>query len=175
MPPLDPSLSREMLSILEVAPETYKNFSCGKIELDEYLRRYAKGNHKKGIGKTFVLKEKEIVVGFYTISMGSIEFASIPVSERSGLPKYPIPVAKIGRLAVEEKAQGSGVGKFLLIDACLKIYKASRFVAAIAVVVDAKDRKAKEFYSHFGFIEYQDSESSLFLPMDTLYKLFGGP
>lgn len=163
---------RKTVSIVELAPEGYKNFSCGKKELDEYLKRYAKGNHKKGIGKTFVLKENEVVLGFYTISMGSIEFSSVPDSKRSGLPKYPTHVAKIGRLAVDEKAKGKGIGKFLLIDAFRRIYEASQTIAAFAIVVDAKDMKAREFYKYFGFIECQDSEFSLFIPMETIHKLF---
>lgn len=165
-------MTRKTISILDVTPEYYKSFSCGKPELDEYLKRYAKGNHKKGIGKTFVLKEEHCVCGFYTISMGSVEFDSVPEKMKKGLPKYPTPVAKIGRLAVDENAKGNGVGKFLLIDAFHRIYEASRSVAAFAVVVDAKDEEAKEFYIHFGFIECKDSDLTLFLPMETINSLF---
>lgn len=165
-------MTRKTVSIGEVTPGSYKHFSCGKTELDEYLKRYAKNNHKKGIGKTFVLKEKGIVLGFYTISMGSIEFFSVPESKKSGLPKYPTPVAKIGRLAVDERAKGDGIGKFLLIDAFRRIYEASQSVAAFAIIVDAKDGDVKEFYKHFGFIECQDSVQSLFLPIETIRKLF---
>jgi GNAT superfamily N-acetyltransferase len=163
---------KKTVSILEVTPESYKYFSCERIELDEYLKRYAKGNHKKGLGKTFVLMENGAVIGFYTISMGSIEFSSVPVDKKAGLPKYPIPIAKIGRLAVDERSKGSGIGKFLLIDAFHRIYEASQLVAAFAIVVDAKDEKAKAFYKHFGFTECKDSDFCLFLPMETIQKLF---
>lgn len=165
-------MTRKTISILDVTPESYKYFSCGRTELDEYLKRYAKGNHKKGIGKTFLLKEDGSVLGFYTISMGSIEFASVPENKKTGLPKYPMPVAKIGRLAVDKKGKGKGIGKFLLIDAFRRIYEASQSVAAFAIVVDAKDEKAQEFYKYFGFIECKDSEFLLFLPMETIHKLF---
>lgn len=165
-------MTRKTISILEVTSESYKHFSCGSAKLDEYLKRFAKGNHKKGIGKTFLLKEDKAILGFYTISMGSIEFASVPEDKKVGLPKYPTPVAKIGRLAVDEKAKGKGIGKFLLIDAFRRIYEASQSVAAFAIIVDAKDETAKEFYKYFGFTEYQDSEFSLFLPIETLHKLF---
>src|SRR5262249_17705232 len=139
-------MTRKTVSILEVTPESYKNFSCGKPELDEYLKRYAKGNDRKGIGKTFVLNEDKTILGFYTISMGSIEFAFVPDSKKSGLPKYPAPTAKIGRLAVDIRAKGKGIGKFLLIDAFHRIYEASKLVAAFAVVVDAKNDEVKGFY-----------------------------
>lgn len=165
-------MSRKTTSILDVPPESYKHFSCGRVELDEYLKRYAKGNHKKRIGKTFVLKEEGFIIGFYTISMGSIEFSSVPDEKKTGLPKYPIPIARIGRLAVDERSKGKGVGKFLLIDALHRIYEASQIVAAFAVIVDAKDKKAREFYNHFGFTECKNSELSLFLPIETIQKLF---
>jgi GNAT superfamily N-acetyltransferase len=166
------SAFKNTLSLLEVTPESYKYFSCGSLELDEYLKRYAKGNHKKGLGKTFVLKEEGIVIGFYTISMGSLAFSSVPNDKRAGLPKYPTPIAKIGRLAVDERFKKSGGGKFLQIDALLRIHEASRLIAAFAIIVDAKDSNAKAFYKHFGFIECQDSDLTLFLPMETVQKLF---
>lgn len=164
---------KNILSILEVSPETYKHFSCGRVELDEYLKRFAKGNHKKGIGKTFVLKEYHSVVGYYTISMGSIEFSNVPDEKKNGLPKYPIPIARIGRLAVNEKSQGNGIGKFLLIDALHKIYDASQVVAAYAIIVDAKDNNAKEFYKYFGFMDCLHQDLTLFLPMETIRQLLG--
>lgn len=159
-------------SILNVTPESYKHFSCGRIELDAFLKRYAKGNHKKGLGKTFVLKEEGSVIGFYTISMGSVEFTSVPDDIKGGLPRYPIPVAKLGRLAVDQGAGGRGVGRFLLIDAFQRIHEAAQYIAAFAIVVDAKDEMAKRFYKHFGFTECKDNELSLFLPMGTLHMLF---
>ena len=165
-------MTGKTIAITEVAPETYKHFSCGKSGLDEYLKRFAKGNHKKGFGKTFVLKKDQKVIGFYTISMASIEFNSVPDNQRIGLPKYPIPAVKIGRLAVDEKTKGKGIGKFLLIDAFLRIYEASKMVAAYAIIVDAKDAQSKEFYKYFGFMEHKDSELSLFLPIETIQKLF---
>lgn len=165
-------MTEKTLAILDVTSESYKHFSCGRSELDEYLKRFAKGNHKKGLGKTFVLQKDNIVIGFYTISMASIEFMSFPENKNKGLPKYPIPAAKIGRLAVDESAKGNGIGKFLLIDAFLRIHQASKLVAAYAVIVDAKDEKSKKFYKHYGFIKYNDIEMSLFLPMETIEKLF---
>lgn len=163
---------RKTISILETTPECYRHFSCGKTELDEYLKRYAKGNHKKGIGKTFVLQENSVVVGFYTISMGAIEFSSIPENKKHSLPRYPIPIARIGRLGVDNSFKGTGTGKFLLVDALHRIYEASLSIAAFAVVVDARDETSKKFYMHFGFLECQDSQLSLFLPMETIQKLF---
>ncbi|MCE2982725.1 MAG: GNAT family N-acetyltransferase [Parachlamydia sp.] len=165
-------MSFETTSILDVPPGSYKNFSCGNIELDQFLKRFAKGNHKKGMGKTFVLEENEFIVGFYTVSMGSLEFSSFPDDKQSGLPKYPVPIAKIGRLAVDEQFKGNGIGRLLLVDALHRIYHAAQIIAAFAIIVDAKNKSAKDFYRHFGFKECKNSELSLFLPIDSIKDFF---
>lgn len=155
-----------------VKPSSYRKFSCNVPELDTYLKRYAHTNHKKGIGKSFLLLQDTIVVGFYTISMAHIEFTHAPDSMKSGLPKYPIPVARIGRLAVDDKYQGQKLGKLLLMDALKRIYEASRSVAAYAILVDAKTADVKKFYERFGFIPFQLDSVSLYLPMKTLQILY---
>lgn len=158
--------------ILEVSSSVLKNFSCGTQELDDYLKRFAKYNHKKNIGKTFVLLEADAVIGLYTISMASIEFQSIPESLRKNLPRYPIPAARIERLAVDTKHQRKQLGRILLIDALDRIRQAAQVIAAHAVIVDAKNDKAKKFYENLGFIPYQDLSMSLYLPMLTVEELF---
>lgn len=157
-------------SIDEIISDVYKNFSCGDEDLDKYLQMFARQNHKKGIGKTFIAVGDECAVGFYTISMSSIEFTDIPSTYNKGLPKYPLPVAKIGRLAVDSQFQGKKIGTALLFDALKKINEASKVVAAYAVVVDAKNAKAKTFYESFGFANYKN-ELSLYLPMKTVNTL----
>lgn len=162
-------------AIDEIKPSAYKNFSCGNPELDEYLKRFSKANHKKGIGKTFVFVQDDKVIGFYTISMASIEFQYIPEEHRGGIPKYPLPVARICRLAVDSILQGKNIGAMLLVDALNKIYVASQTVAAYAVVVDAKNEDAKRFYTRLGFIPYQGHPLSLYLPIAFMEKLFHLP
>ena len=157
-------------SIDEIEAVSYKNFSCGDHELDKYLQMFARQNHKKGIDKSFVAISNECVIGFYTISMSNIEFVDLLDAHKKGLPKYPIPVAKIGRLAVDMQFQGKKIGTALLIDALGKIKEASTVVAAYAVIVDAKNEKAKKFYESFGFVSYKN-ELSLYLPMKTVIKL----
>lgn len=156
------------VSIESTTQAQRKNFSCGVDDLDFFLQRYAKRNHKKGSGKTFVFLEDEAITGYYTISMGSIDFENLP--EKLNLPKYPIPVARIGRLAVSKESQRKGLGKALLIDALNRVYHASESVAAYAIVVEAKDEKAKAFYEHHEFIPYKDA-LSLYLPMATVTAL----
>ncbi len=156
------------IPITEVSPKECKDFVCGIQALDEYLKRYARGNHRKNIGKTFVFIQDQKVVGYYSLSMGSIEFQLTPKTWQSKLPRYPIPIARIGRLAVINDAKGQGIGKLLLIDAFYRIQNASTNVAAYAVIVDAKDENAAQFYSHFGFISFENEPLTLFLPLATL-------
>lgn len=157
-------------SIDEVKSETYINFSCGDQDLDQYLRMFARQNSQKGIGKTFVAIHQDCVVGFYTISMSSLEFSDLLEIHNKGIPKYPIPVAKIGRLAVDSRFQGKKIGSALLLDALKKINEASNTVAAYAVLVDSKNERAKKFYESFGFVSYK-KELSLYIPMKTVRKL----
>ena len=80
------------------------------------------------------------------------------------LPRYPVPVALIGRLAVNTDFQGKGLGSILLADACQKVIKASKTLAVVGIVVDAKDSKATNFYTHFGFIPLPGQPDKLILP-----------
>ena len=80
-----------------------------------------------------------------------------------------------GRLSVDHRYQGQGIGEFLLIDALRRAYFQSSQIAAVAVVVDAIDEKAWRFYRHFGFIPLPDRPDRLFLPMKTIAALFGRP
>ena len=97
-----------------------KNFDCGYPSLNQYLKKYARQNHQKGMAKTFVATRPDLplkVDGYYTISSSIIEFAFFPESYQQRMPKYPIPAALIGRLAVDNPAKGQGLGTELLVDA----------------------------------------------------------
>lgn len=159
----------ETIPVTNLTEKQRRNFSCGVVALDDYFKQFAKGNHVKNIGKTFVLLgDNDFVIGYYTISMGSIDFSSLPEDFRARLPKYPVPVARIARLAVNVKNQGQGWGKFLLVDALHHIQYAASLIAAFGIVVDAKDEKAKTFYMRFGFKAFVDNNLCLILPIDSI-------
>ena len=161
-------------AIDEVPPRAHYEFSCGVEELDRYLHRFAKTNHKKGIGKTFLLINEECAIGFYTVSMASIDFNKLPEKIQSGIPKFPIPVARIGRLAVAKDHKSKGFGMFLLMDALARIAEAAKSVAAYCVVVDAKNKDVAKFYARYGFDSSKDDPLCLFLPMSTVAELVSG-
>lgn len=159
------------IPVTQLTEKQRKSFSCGVTALDEYFKQFAKNNHVKNIGKTFViLGEDDFVIGYYTISMGSVDFSSLPEDFRQRIPKYPVPIARIARLAVNVKSQGQGWGKFLLADALRHIQVAASLIAAFGVVVDAKDEKAKSFYMRFGFKAFLDNHLCLILPLASIEK-----
>jgi predicted N-acetyltransferase YhbS len=158
--PLDSSVSKDA-------------FDCGVPKLNDYLKQYAGQNDRKGIAKTFVAILKEDgneVVGYYTISMSSITFDSLPEQLRKRLPRYPVPAMLIGQLAVDTSMQGRGLGKRLLMDALSKAVRLADEVGIFAVRVDALDDESKQFYLKYGFIPLIDYEFSLLLPMATILK-----
>lgn len=160
------------IPVTDLTENQRRNFSCGREALDTYFKQFSKGNHLKNIGKTFVLLgDDKKVIGYYTISMGSIEFEEIPAEYNLKLPKYPIPIARIARLAVSFSEQGKSWGERLLMDAIDRVRDASSLVAAYGIVVDAKDEKAKSFYMHYGFRSFSNYELCLFLPIWSIDKL----
>lgn len=148
-------------------------FSCGHESLDVFLKQFANQNQKSGISRTFVaLRPGERTVrGYYALAAGSVRFDDLTESQRKRLPRYPVPAAHLGRLAVDTTAQGQGLGSHLLIDALGRVHRADRDLAIHAVVVVAIDDAAKRFYLKFGFAELRDDSRHLFIPMKVVRKL----
>lgn len=152
-------------------------FTCGVEPLDRYLKQQASQDAKRHVAQIFVrCDEIEHVIGFYTLSMTSIELQSVPDEMSKRLPRYSsVPAALLGRLAIHSDRQGTGLGTTLLYDAMRRVYEASRGVAAFGLVVDAKDDDATRFYTRHGFTsltELADDESRLILPVATIARLF---
>jgi len=146
-------------------------FNCGNDDLNLYLKRYAKQNDKKDISKAYVAVREETpdtIDGYYTISTSTISFESLPENVARKLPSYPIPAALLGRLAVDLTCQGQGLGTELLVNALLRIVKASNEIGIYAVRVDAINETAKQFYLKHEFMPFQDDPLSLFLPLKTI-------
>jgi predicted GNAT family N-acyltransferase len=115
------------------------------------------------------------IAGYYTLSSDNIRVDDLPpeLVKELNLPRYPVIGATlIGRLARDVAYRGAGVGEILLIDALKVALATSERIASAAVVVDSKDDNATRFYSAFGFMPFPDSARRLFLPMQTVEKLF---
>ena len=151
------------------------NFHCGKDLLDNYLKHQASQDIRKKLSVCFVLvdNDENQIKGYYTLSNNSISFDYVPESFKKIVPKSytSVPVTLLGRLAVDKKYTGKGIGKLLLIDALRKSYEISNVVGSFAVIVDPIDKEAKAFYFKYGFILLPDS-GKMFLPMITISQLF---
>ncbi len=142
-------------------------FHCGNPLLDEYIRRYASQDARRDMARVFVAtpeSEPHLLAGFFTLSAGSVGCSDLPESLAKKLPRYPVPVALIGRLAVDNDFQGKGLGSILLADACQKVTRASAALAVAGIVVEAKNDAAASFYRHFGFQDLPGQTARFFLP-----------
>jgi len=143
-------------------------FQCGIEALDRYLKKQAKQDIKRRISRVFVASKTDnpkTVIDYYTLSTLSIELNQLPEKLARKLPRHPVPVALIGRLAVSNATQGQGVGKMLLADAIKRTLAASDQIAIYAMVVDAINDNARGFYEQFGFTRLSDDSPRLFLPL----------
>ncbi|MBN2535977.1 MAG: GNAT family N-acetyltransferase [Spirochaetales bacterium] len=148
-----------------------KPFDCGIEELNRYFIQFAFPNDKKNIGKTFVaISPSDLPLGYYTVSMAQILFSELPENLKTGLPRYPIPAMRIGKLAIDKQYQQKGIGSLLLRDALLRAVRISSEIAIYCVLVDALNEKAKGFYLKFGFIPFPSTPLTLVLPLKTIIQ-----
>lgn len=160
--------SLTLVSIKKVQKAFLKNFDCGVAALNEFLSRYAAKNDALGIGKTFVaLNAEKKIVGYFTLATAQIAFEKIPEDSKTKLPKYPIPALRIARLAVNQSAQGKGVGKWLLSQAFIKAVQVSDVAGLYFVIVDAKE-SSKTFYERYGFRRISDGGLTYLLAIETI-------
>ncbi|MEX2616820.1 MAG: GNAT family N-acetyltransferase [Alphaproteobacteria bacterium] len=151
-------------------------FSCGAAELDNYIRDYASQDVKRDVARVFVAIQADAlkVCGYYSLSATSFQRDSLPADQATRLPRYPVPAALLGRLAVDDNIKGRGLGVYLLMDALNRILLATQTLAVHAVIVDARDDVAAAFYRKYGFIPFTGEGRRLFLPMATIRRLADG-
>jgi ribosomal protein S18 acetylase RimI-like enzyme len=127
-------------------------FRSGNVDLDRFFLRFAGQNQfRHHIGTTYVALDGATIVGFVTVVASELTVASLPVSRRRKLPSYPLPVLRLTRLGVDERAQRRGVGSELLRAVFVLAHRMAGDVGCVGVVVDAK-REALAFYEKLGFI-----------------------
>ena len=143
------------------------NFSCGRPELDRYIREIASQDTKRDLARVFVVLDGADVVGFYSLSGDIVKKEDLPESHAKKLPHRPIPAVLLGRLAVDNTQQGQGLGLEMLVDAQDRVLRASESIGFRMITVDAKDGVV-EFYLKYGFVRFPDDSNRLFLPIATL-------
>jgi GNAT superfamily N-acetyltransferase len=127
-------------------------FECGEPALDDWLRRRALANQASGASRTFVTCRDARVVGYYALAAGGITSSEAPGRVRRNMPD-PIPVMVLGRLAVDRREQGKGLGALLLRDAVERTCRLASEMGMAGILVHAISEEAKRFYQHWGFVE----------------------
>ena len=152
-------------------------FSCGKPPLDEFIHRLVSQYEKRNLGRTYVAVHPgdKQVLGYYTLASGAIPFQNLPVRSARKLPRHPIPVILLARLALDQSVQGRGWGEGLLIDALQRGPALADKLGIHAIEVDAIDQQAKLFYEKYGFEPLLDNEFHLFLPIATIQSAIQCP
>jgi GNAT superfamily N-acetyltransferase len=144
-------------------------FDCGEPSLNDWLKRRALANHLSGASRTFVVVDDQaLVVGYYALAAGAIAHEVAPGDVRRNMPD-PIPVIVLGRLAVDQRAQGIHLGAALLRDALQRATSVSQNAGVRAMVVHALHDRARDFYRHFGF------QASPLHPMTLVLRLGSHP
>jgi len=170
------SSPEDQLSRFKVGPlasiHDRASFSCGVSALDTYLQRQASQDLKRNLAAVFILTaDGKNVAGYYTLSAHSILAAELPQDLAKKLPRFPLPFTLLGRMAVAQSVQGLGWGEFLLLHALKRAWLGSRQVASWGVIVDAK-AGARDFYLKHDFMPLRDQPDRLFLPMETIGRMF---
>ena len=146
-------------------------FDCGEPALNEFLRQYARKSHEAGGAKTFLAikaADGKTVLGYYSLSPASIEYARTPEIIRRRLARHDVPVFRLARLVDDLKTQGRGLGGQLLLSAGRRCLLAAAAVGGVAMLIDAKNERAAAWYSRFGALPLLDAPLSLVLPLSTV-------
>jgi GNAT superfamily N-acetyltransferase len=141
------------------------SFDCGEPSLNDWLKRRALANHLSGASRTFVVVDDQaLVVGYYALAAGSVSLVNAVGAVRRNMPD-PIPVLVLGRLAIDQRAQGIHLGAALLRDAIQRAAAVSQNAGVRAMVVHALHDRARDFYLHYGF------QASPLHPMTLMLRL----
>jgi GNAT superfamily N-acetyltransferase len=148
-----------------------QSFDCGDGELNEFLRKHARQSHERGGAKTFAAIadfDRKTILGFYSLSPASIEYARSPELIRRGLARYDVPGFRLARLAVDWRLKGQGLGGQLLIAAGRRCLRAAVEVGGVMLLIDAKNENVAKWYRLYGAVPLEDAPLTLMLPLSTI-------
>lgn len=140
-------------------------FRSGRQSLDRWLQVHALNSQQMDVARSFVLVEGQGVLGYFSLTMGSVQRADAPPALVRGMPGYPVSMVLLARLAVDIHRQEQGLGALLLAEALRKAVTAGEAVAARLIVVDAIDDDAARFYARHGFITVPEHPLRLYRRM----------
>jgi ribosomal protein S18 acetylase RimI-like enzyme len=158
-----------LLAQLDVAHDR-NTFRSDSEPLNRYLREQVTQDIRRRVAACFVALADRRIAGYYTLASASLLLSDLPASTSKKLPRYPtVPAVRMGRLAIDREFKGQGLGSALLADALDRAARSE--IAAFALMVDAKDEVAADFYRHHGFITLPDTSLTLFLPLASVTQL----
>lgn len=143
------------------------DFDSGVPELDDWLRRRARANQASGASRTFVACEEDRVVAYYALASGAVKQPEAPGRLRRNMPD-PIPVAVLGRLAIDRNWQGRGLGRALMRDAGLRLLRAAEILGIRGLLVHAISEDARAFYLAIGFLPSPSDPMTLMVGLHDL-------
>lgn len=167
-------MTRPLFRIEPLAKQDRSGFTCGSEPLDRYFRSQVSQDIRRRVAACYIALEQESdqIAGFYTLSASQVAVGELPKDLRRKLPRYPaVPAVRLGRLAVDQRFKGRGLGSALLIDAAVRALRSD--IAAFAMVVDAKDERAAAFYRYHGFLGLSTDERTMFVPLMRLAQRLG--
>lgn len=148
--------------------DAVESFDCGQVALNQFLQKFALTSQKANNAQTYVCCNDGAVIGYYSLAVGSVEPAVAPGRILKGLPRHPIPVMLLARLAVDLEYREIGMGKALLKDALLRTVRAAEIAGIRALLVHAKDEAARQWYRNWEFEPSATDPMHLYLLMKDL-------
>jgi GNAT superfamily N-acetyltransferase len=160
------------LSRPEPLAETHdlNDFFSGVSSLDDWLKRRARPNQVSGASRTFILAEERRVIGYYALASGAVTVADSTGRFRRNMPD-PIPVAVLGRLAIDRSQQGRGLGRALFRDCALRVAHAAEAIGIRGILVHAISEQAKAFYLALGFDSSPSEPMTLMVTLGDIREL----
>ena len=138
------------------------SFDCGNDALNRFIKLHALPGQRASISQTYVAGTGAEIDGYYTLVVGHVTHDDAPERLAKGLPRHPVPVIILARLAINQTWQGKGLGAALVADAMRRVLQAADIAGVRAMVVHAKDETAQRFYEHLGFVQFPNKPLTLY-------------
>lgn len=164
---------RRLIERFDRSRHDRERFDCGKSPLNDWIRKWASQYDKRDLARTYVAVGggSPLVLGYYAMSSHGVSYHALSPDQAKGLPKIDVPVVLLGRLAVDRRVQGQGLGELLLLDALRRAEHVATQLGVRAVEVEAIDESARRFYLKYGFCRLADDSRHLFMPMHVIRRL----
>lgn len=144
-----------------------ETFNSGVASLDDWLKKRARANQAGGASRTYVVTNGDDIAAYYSLASGSVSAVEAPGRVRRNMPD-PVPVVVLGRLAVDRRFQGKGLGRALVRDAAKRVLSAGEMIGIRALLVHAVSEEAKAFYEALGFLQSPTHPMTLMIPLQDL-------